>query len=200
MYICYLIMDRRKYLAGVSAGLFGGVSGCFQESNGAMHLSLINVDGSLDPLVFSVDVVEDNLTSSTFPLLDISVENTGDETVTWLFTPNAGLPSEVVFPCTGAEPDKLIIGHEGEMSYIQMDDRGCARTDEIDRAQAPHDTELGPGNTLEQRYAIVGDETKIDGKCPPADTYWVECLYYHSNPIEEFGSWGFEIELSPQET
>jgi hypothetical protein len=193
-------MDRRKYLAGVSTGLFGALGGCFHESNVGMRLSLINVDDGLDPLVFSVDVVEDNLTSSTIPLLDISVENTGDETVTWLFAPNAGRPSKVVFPCAGAEPDKLVIGHEDEMSYLQMDDRGCARTDEIDRAQAPVDTELSPGNTLEQRYAIVGDETKIDGKCPPEDTYWVGCLYYHSNPIEEFGSWGFEIELSSQES
>lgn len=212
-------MNRRTVLARASAGLVGGLSGCLSEdvpdsddtsgtetpsnddASTEMRLSLTSVDDGLEPLIFSVTVVEDQLTSSTVPLLDISVENTGDDPVTWLYAPNTGLPSEVVYPCTESVPDKLTIGHEDELTRLLVEDGDCARTErEIDRAQAPKATELGPGNTLEQRYAIAGNEEKIDGHCPPVDTYRVGCMYHHSDPIEEFGRWGFNIELRSQDS
>lgn len=193
-------MNRRKYLACVSAGVAGGLGGCVGESSSGMHLSLVSTDEGPGTLAFDVEMVENRLASSTLPLVDITVENTGEEPETWLFAPTGVSVFEIVFPCTGVTPDKLIIGFEQEVSSLLTDKDSCARTEgEIRRGQAPTEAELAPGRSLEQRYAIAGKSQTLDSPCPPADTYRTECVYLDSDPIEAYGRWGFEFELTPQE-
>jgi hypothetical protein len=205
-------MNRREYLGCASTGLVGGLGGCLFQSNSesnsqSMRLSLVGVDDGPEPLIFSVTVVKDLLTSSTVPLLDISVENTGDEQIAWLYLIGTG-----VFPC--GMSDQLAIDKESVITDVLVEDGDCARMKYEIGGASPTHTELGPGNTLEQRYAIaVGppagaqhpalDGTpaeKIDAHCPPADTYRAGCTFRQPDPIEEFGHWGFEIELSYQES
>lgn len=203
-------MNRRTVLTCAFAGLVGGLSGCLSgripasddqartetlssdDASTGMRLSLTGMDDGPAPLTFDIDVVEGQLTSSTVPLLDISVENTGDETVTWLHAPAVG-EDEIVFPCQLATPDKLTIGFEAEVNRLLVDDAGCARTEtELDRGDVPVEAELPPGDALEQRYAIAGYEPKLADACPPEERYRFDC------PYEDHGQWGFEIELVSQ--
>lgn len=206
-------MNRRAVLAYASTGFVGGLSGCLSgsipvgddesetetpgsaDTNTDMRLSLTSMDEGPGPMTFDIDVVEDQLTSSTVPLLDISVENTGDEKATWLYRPTVGENEDLAFPCERATPDKLTIGLEPEVTRLLVDDVGCARTEtELDRGDVPLEAELVPGEAVEQRYAIAGYEPKLDGACPPAETYRIDC------PYEDHGRWGFEIELMARES
>lgn len=205
-------MNRRTVLTCAFAGLGGGLSGCLNEgtpagddtsgtetpsnddANTDMRLSLTGVDDGPGPLSFDIDVVENQLTSSTMPLLDISVENTGDDRATWLHAPAVG-EDEIVFPCQRATPDKLTVGFEAEVLRLLIDDVGCARTEtELDRGASPLEAELAPGDTLKQRYAIAGFEPTLDDVCPPEEKYRFDC------PYEDHGRWGFEIELTAQDS
>jgi len=204
-------MNRRAILACASAGLAGGLGGCLNESspsreesspetassddaNPGMRLSLTSVDDGPGALAFEVDVVEDQFTSSRMPLLDIAVENTGDETATWLHAPAVGEDfDEIVFPCQHATPEKIVIGFEAEVLRLLVDDAGCVRTEtELDRGDSPLEAELAPGDTRKQRYAIAGFEPKLTDVCPPDESYRIDC------PYEDHGRWGFDIELLSQ--
>jgi len=192
-------MNRREILVCASAGLGGGLSGCLRggipasddgsetetptsaDASTGMRLSLTGVDDGPAPLAFDVDVVEDRLTSSTMPLLDISVENTGDETATWLHAPAVG-EDEIVFPCQHATPDNLTIGFEAEVNRVEVDDAGCVRTEtELDRGASPVEAELAPGDALEQRYAVAGFAPNLDDVCPPDGSYRTDCPYGSSH-------------------
>lgn len=200
-------MNRREILVCASAGLGGGLSGCLRgdipasddesetetpasaDPTTGMRLSVTGVDDGPAPLAFDVDVIEDRLTSSTMPLLDISVQNIGDETATWLHR-NAVGEDPIVFPCEHATPDNLMIGFEDEVNRVKVDGAGCVRTEtELDRGASPVEAELAPGDALEQRYAIAGFAPNLDDACPPEGGYRTDC------PYEGHGRWGFEIEL-----
>jgi hypothetical protein len=204
-------MNRREILVSASAGLGGGLSGCLRgnipasddesetetptsaDASSGMRLSLTGVDDGLGPLAFDVDVVENLLTSSSVPLLDISVENTGNGTATLLYAPAVG-EDEIVFPCQHATPDKLVVGFEAEVNRLTVDGEGCVRTEtELDRGSSPLIAELAPGDALEQRYAIAGFAPNLNDACPPEESYRFDC------PYQDYGRWGFEIELMFQE-
>lgn len=204
-------MNRREILVYASAGLGGGLSGCLngrvpasddesgtETANSAdatgMRLSLTSMDDGPGPLAFDVDVVEHLLTFSSTPLLDISVENTGNETATLLYAPAVG-EDEIVFPCQHATPDKLVVGFEAEVNRVTVDGEGCVRTEtELDRGSSPLVAELAPGDALENRYAIAGFAPNLNDVCPPEESYRFGC------PYQDYGRWGFEVELMAQES
>lgn len=150
-----------------------------------MTLSLDAVDDDPEPLSFEIDVIGDQLTDTTFPTLDIAVENAGDRTATW-----HQAQKEFVFPGRSTTPDGLAIGLEGEVTGLANDEEGCARVEfGIGRDSVEIETNLDPGDAFEQRYAIIGVDEHLDGRCPEPNTYRTEYEY------GDHGTWGFEFRL-----
>lgn len=194
-------MNRRTVLASASVCLAGGVSGCLgglrsggdDEPEVRMRLSVTGVGDGPGPLAFRVDVVDDRLTASTVPVVDITMTNTGDEQVKWLHTSTGvGSISEIVFPPTETMPDKLTLELEEEVTGQLVGDEDCARTEDgIRRGQAPHDAWIGAGEVFGQRYAIAGNDQKLMGSCPPKTSYRARDNY------GGVGTWSFRFELLP---
>jgi len=72
-----------------------------------------------------------------------------------------------------------------------VDGGECVRVERgIGRDDVAITTELVPGDSLEQRYGIAGDEMGLNGRqCPPEETYRTEYRY------GDHGTWGFEFSL-----
>jgi len=200
-------MNRRRFLAITLAS--GGIvlTGCVEagddtreSSDGktqnavtsscdpgqALTLCLESIDEAVSPLSFDVDVINDQLTETDVPVLEIRVANTGTETATW-----TQAMDEFAFPARTTEPGYLAIGLEEEIEMQAVDGGECVRVERgIGRDDVAITTELAPGDSLEQRYGIAGDERGLDGRqCPPDETYRTEYRY------GDHGTWGFEFTL-----
>lgn len=150
-----------------------------------MTLAIGEVDDDPHPLSFDLDMISDKLSETEIPRLDITVENTGDDTATWTQT-----GSEFAFPSRGTD-DGISIGLENEIAGALMDADGCARTEfGIERDDITITTELEPGESIEQRYAMAGSDVNLDDACPPTGSYRADYQY------DQIGTWGFEFQLT----
>lgn len=193
-------MNRRTAFTRASLGLVGCLSGCLgwgggDRANEGMRLSLATVDDGPEPLAFEIDVTADRLRAHEVPKLAITVENTGEETVSWAQADStSGRTPGIVFPSRKTTPDELAIGLKPEIAERLVEHGNCARIEaEIDRTGVPTVTELDPGDELRQRYAVAPREQTLNGDCPSIDTYRAEWEY------DDYGIWGFEMSLSHQE-
>ena len=172
-------MDRRKFLVGVGSTGIVGLSGCINaitdasgpNTNGSgespMHLSLTSVDDAPEPLSFEVTVSNDQLSTRDVPIVEIAVENTGNETVSWSY---GGGVSNLPFPqgVHNSEIGGIVIGLEEEVRAQLMDiSGGCARVDQFTQADAIKNTTLEANNQIKRSYAIAGVGGELSGNCPP---------------------------------
>ena len=205
-------INRRRLLAGLlSAGTLG-LSGCIGDTsrepgegssddgdgdrNGgsdddsvAMTLTLVKSDDDPGPLAFAIDVRDDQLTKTSFPTVDISVENVGDERVEWGY---GGSVQDLPVPQgrDDSDPEGLVIGSEGNVERQLMDDEdGCARVEYFDVDDGWVDVALDPGDEIGETYGISGIDSRLEEECPPPGTYRFEFEF------GDHGDWGFELRL-----
>ncbi|WP_293032163.1 hypothetical protein [Natronococcus sp.] len=183
-------MNRRTVLAGVGSVVGLSASGCLggatdaHETDPEMTLSIASVDDDPEPLSFGIEPVEEALSETDVPTLDIAVENEGDEPATWTQS-----QSEFAFPQRQVT-DELEVGLEDEVAAAVLDDGGCARIERgIARDDVKVETVLEPGDAIEQRYAVAPVDEELGDSCPEPGTYRVAHEY------GEHGTWGFELEL-----
>ena len=145
----------------------------------ARRLSLVSVDNDPFPLSFDIEVITEEWSDTEVPTLDIAVDNLGNETTTWT---QSG--SEFAFPQRHVE-DGIGIGLQSEVTPGLLDRDGCARMEYgVGRDDVVVTTELAPGDSIEQRYAIAGVDSDLDEACPPSGTYRAEYVY------GDLGEWG----------
>lgn len=192
-------MNRRKFLIGVGGTGIAGLSGCISAitdasgPNGSgespMRLSLTNVDDAPETLSFEVTVSNDQLSTTDVPIVEITVKNTGDETVSWSY---GGGVSNLPFP-QGVHDSKtggLVLGLEEEVRAQLIDaSSGCARVDQFTQADAIKNTTLEAGEQTKRSYAIAGVGGELSGNCPPPGDYRME------EDIGEYGTLGFNFTL-----
>ena len=194
-------MNRRKVLVGVGSTGILGLSGCINALTGAsdpnangsgespMHLSLTSVDDAPKPLSFEVTVSNDQLSTTDVPIVEITVKNTGDETVSWSYgggVSNLPFPQGVHDPATGG----VILGLEEEVRAQLMDiSSGCARVDQFTQADAIKNTTLEANTQVKRSYAIAGVAGELSGNCPPSGEYRMEY------ELGDFGMVRFEFKL-----
>ena len=151
----------------------------------ARRLSLTSVDENLGPLSFDIDLINEEWSDTEMPTLDIAVKNWGDETVTW-----TQAEAEFAFPQRHVD-DGIGIGLESEVTAGLLDRDGCVRMDYgVGRDDVVVTTELEPGDSIEQRYAIAGVDKDLIEACPSPGTYRAEYVY------GDLGEWGFDFELT----
>lgn len=194
-------MNRRKLLAGVGSTAIVATSGCISaitdasglNTNGSgespMSLSLISVDSAPEPLSFEVTVSDHQLSTTEVPIVEITVKNTGDETVSWSY---GGGVSNLPFPqgVHDAETGGLVIGLEDEVRAQLIEaSSGCARVDQFVQADAIKNTELKASEQTKKSYAIAGVGGELSGNCPPPGEYRME------EQIGDYGTLGFNFTL-----
>lgn len=154
------------------------------ETSSSMTLSLESVADDLEGLSFSIAVISEELSETEVPTLGIAVENTGTERAMW-----TQAQSEFAFPQRYVD-DSIEIGLKREVTARLLDEDGCARMEDgIARDDVTVTTQLDPGDSIEQRYAIAGVSNELADPCPATGTYQVEYVY------GDHGQWGFEFEL-----
>lgn len=196
-------MKRRRLLAGIGGSAFVAASGCLggvfggsgSNRNGTdgstpMTLSLISVDSAPGPLSFEVTVSSDRLSATAIPILDIAVENAGDETVSWSY---AGQVSDLPLPqgIHDSRTDGLVIGLREEVQAQLIDAAdGCSRVEQFVRADGVKNTVLESGERIERSYAVAAVDGNLEGTCPEPGDYRME----HDLGGQEV--WGFEFQLA----
>jgi len=154
------------------------------ETYSSMALSLESVADDLEGLSFNTDVISNKLSETEVPTLGIAVENTGTERATW-----TQAQSEFAFPQRYVD-GSIGIGLKKEVTARLLDEDGCARMEDgIARDDVTVTTQLDPGDSIEQRYAIAGVSNELADPCPSPGTYRVGYVY------GDHGEWGFEFEL-----
>ena len=154
-----------------------------------MRLSLTGVDDGPEPLSFEVTVSDGQLSTTNVPMVEIAVENTGDETVSWSY---AGSVSDLPFPqgVHDSETGGIVLGLREEVRAQLMDvSGGCARVDQFARADAIESTALEANDRVERPYAIAGVGGELSGTCPPPDEYRME------RELGDVGIVGFEFDV-----
>lgn len=188
-------MNRRKLLSIASGSNVALIIGCVgNEQNGEetndvqqeekRFLSLYSVDENLEMLSFNIDFIEQELSERKMPRLHIAVENKGDEIVSW---EQSGY--DYAFPGISTEPPGLAIGYEDTVSHLVLDEPGCLRVIGIEKDSVIVETKLEPNEKIDDIYGVVGSESRLEGTCPSPGVYRSEWEY------EEYGVWGFEIEV-----
>lgn len=189
-------MNRRKFLAGAGSTAIAAVSGCISaitDASGSgespLNLSLISVDNAPEPLSFEVTVLNDRLSTTEVPVVEIAVKNTSDETVSWSY---AGGVSDLPFPQGVHDSDTggLVIGLEDEVrAQLVEASSGCARVDQFLRADGIENTVLKAGEQPKSSYAIAGVDRELHGACPTSGEYRME------HDLGDYGTWGFNFKL-----
>lgn len=195
-------MNRRRVLVGIGGSAIVAASGCLERvmdsgSNGdasddpePLGFSLRSVDSAPEPLSFEITVSNDQLTVTAMPELEIAVENTGTDSVSWSYAGGvSNLPLQQGIH--DSEAGALVIGltKEVESQLLDVSD-GCARVDQFLRADAIKNTALESGDRIQESYAIVGVERNLEGTCPTPGEYRLE------QDLGEYGTWGFDFELA----
>ena len=154
-----------------------------------MHLSLTGVDDAPEPLSFEVTVSNDQLSTTDLPIVEVAVQNTGDETVSWSY---GGGVSNLPFP-QGVHDSKsgvIVLGLEEEVRAQLLDvSGGCARVDQFTHADAIKNTTLEANNQVKRSYALAGVGGELSGNCPAHGEYRME------HDLGDVGMVGFEFKL-----
>ena len=194
-------MNRRKFLAGAGSTVIVAVSGCISaitdaigpNTNGSgeppMYLSLTSVDNAPEPLSIEVTVSKNQLNTTEVPIVEITVKNTSDETVSWSY---AGGVGDLPLPQGGHDTDTrgLVIGLEDEVRAQLIDaSSGCARVNQFVRADGIKNTVLKAGEQTKRSYAVAGVAGELNGDCPNPDEYRLE------HELGDLGMWGFGFKL-----
>ncbi|ELY54142.1 hypothetical protein C491_20162 [Natronococcus amylolyticus DSM 10524] len=185
-------MNRRTVLAGVGTALGLSASGCLGEATDAtdasdpeMTLSLGSMDDDIDPLSFEIESLEEGLSETDVPTLEIAVENVGDEPATWTQS-----QSEFAFPQRRVT-DELEIGLADEVDAALLDEEGCARLERrIARNDVEVETVLEPGDAIKQRCAVAPVDEELTDSCPDRGTYRTAHEY------DEHGTWGVRARVT----
>ena len=181
-------MDRRGFLAGVGGSCLTAMSGCLAIDAKATPMSLVSADRDPHPLSFEINLLDEKLTETGVPKLDIAATNTGTKPVRWSYGGGFG---DLPFPeRVYSEDDSLVIGLE-EHIQSQLTDtaRGCARLKHFSAANGIQKTDLEPAETITKRYAIAGIAGNYKGVCPEPGSYRME------HGLGDYGKWGFKIKL-----
>ena len=191
-------MNRRAALVYICSATIPLTAGCLGtnetpgesdlnengETSSSMTLSLESVADDLEGLSFNIGVISDELSEAEVPTLDIGVENTGTERATW-----RQAQSEFAFPQRYIN-DGIEIGLREEVTARLRNEDRCARMEDgIAQDDVAVTTQLDPGDSIEQRYAIAGVSNELADPCPSPGTYRVGYVY------GDHGEWGFEFEL-----
>jgi len=200
-------MRRRMVLASIAGASLPLTAGCLgdddyvppedcvtlaDETGGSdegdgLQLSSIELDETPEPLCVEVAIRSRQLTANTYPLLTVRVENAGSETVSWSQVGSAALS----FPTRATTERVLLLGTEPTLESTQLLTETCIqKPGRVGRDGLEMDVSLDGGETLEQRYGIVGNNNVLAGECPPRETYRAEYEY------GDVGTWGFEFELT----
>lgn len=184
-------MERREVLTVMGSLGTVAVSGCLGSATGnnSRSLTITTVDQPPEPLSFEVSVSEAELSSETMPTLEISAENTGEDTVSWPYTGQIG---NLPFPQGrhDASNGVLVIGLQEEVRAQLMDvSDGCSRVNSFLTADGIQTTSLGSGDRVRETYATVGVNQELNGNCPDTGTYRME------NEMGDLGTWGFKFRL-----
>ncbi|WP_143825106.1 hypothetical protein [Natrinema ejinorense] len=183
-------MNRRGFLAGVGGSCLTAMSGCFATDVGRTPqvLSLASVDCDPEPLSFEITLLDEKLTETDVPKLDITVTNLGKKPVGWTYGGGFG---ELPFPeRVYSEDDNLVIGLEEHIQSQLLDtSRGCARLKHFSAANGFQKTSLEPAETITNRYAIVGIAGNYKGVCPEPGSYRMK------HGFGDYGKWGFKVKL-----
>lgn len=130
-------------------------------------------------------MLTDRLTATEFPAFDVTVGNGGTGTATW-----SQVGTEHAFPTQRTTEDVLVIGTEQEIDEYLIDGVDCAQMGgSPQREETLVETRLEPGESISQRYVVVGNNNVLVGECPASGTYRAESEY------DGIGEWGFEFEL-----
>lgn len=190
-------MHRRTVLASAGAGLTASLSGCITSLvAGDDGFTVVNIQQFDDPepLALDVEIVEDRMTADRLPILEITVENTGDEVVS---VPQPGNFPESAILHNVCEPADLGVtkkiwpldGEDTDRERFGRD--GCVITSQvvIPLGRFSHDFE--PGEIMTAEFRIFGNKAEdgLDGDCPETGTYQVEKRYHDEK------TWGFEFDL-----
>lgn len=175
-------MDRRALLAYATVPTVIGLAGCIGDDDDDDSSNAGNDDGepvlelqNLQPddhperASVTVEILEDQLTEDTFPTVEITVENTGDEPIDmdWQdppFTP----------PWTAEDivPDQLAIYPTEFITENLIDEPGSARIERVETYGDLQQDSLDSGDSMAEEYGIVF----VDGKL--AD--WPDPGEYHA--------------------
>lgn len=184
-------MRRREVLriGAVGAGGFGAgclsVPGRAGEADPLMNLQNLSLDPQPEPLQFSFEIVDPYLTGHDVPVIEISLENTGSETVNIGVSSCPGLP----WHASSVEPDAVGIGPERPEPFENDRAGSCPSVDGIAHCLDVVTVSVNPGDTIEDTRAVYPIAGNFDGPCPPTGTYRTEHLNLPG------GRWGFEFDL-----
>ncbi|WP_143423308.1 hypothetical protein [Halegenticoccus soli] len=185
---CIGTIDKQRELnsGGTNAGGNGSTGGAGESTQ--MEFSIVSADAGPGPVNYDVSVTGSRLGATAIPNLEIAVENTGNESVSWSYTGQTGdlpLPQGV-----HTETGTLVVGLDEEIRNQLMEtDSGCARVDQFVGADGIKNTTLDPGQRRKREYAVVGVDGELSGGCPKASTYRIE------EELGDVGTWGFEFRL-----
>lgn len=132
----------------------------------------------------TIDVLDDRLTTESFPTVRIMVTNRSDEQFRFSWQE----PREPPWMNIDVFPNQLGIYPIQYISENRVDEPGCCRVEQFGRHGDGHRGTLDPGKTLTNKYGIVFVEGKLRD-WPDPGTY----LAPMGTSVGE--RWGFEFEL-----
>lgn len=184
-------MKRRNLLTSTTVLAGTALAGCLSlassDSDPEIHLELTNLqpDPQPDQLTFDIEIANPYLTNDQVPVLDITLENTGTETVEIRGSSSPPLP----WPDVGVDPDAVGIAPETQAESKSVEEGNCPTVEGVWTTLDLRAYRVEPGDVYEDTRAILPIGNNSDGDCPPAGTYRAE------QRMNEDQDWGFGFDL-----
>lgn len=188
-------MHPRRLLASATLPTVIGLAGCIGDADDSN-----SIDGGTDVVLelrdlqphdqpqhasVTIDVLNDLLSEDTFPTLEITAGNSGDEPIDMRWREPRSPPwmDDIIIP------DQLAIYPTEFITENLIDEPGCARIEQVGSYGDRQRDTLDPGETMTAEYGIVFVEGKLRDWPDPGE-------YRVGGGFELVGEpWGFDFKL-----
>lgn len=154
-------------------------------AEGGLMLEAVHLDEQPDTLTMTVEIIEDRLSKDSAPVVEVTMENTGNDPHEIQGTSSQRPP----WPALETDPAHFRFIPTWDVHQSLLDEPGCPRVDNIGVAPDVQTYTIEPEEVLTEEYALAGINGRYEGDCPEAGTYRSEA---HLGLEDE---WGFDLEF-----
>lgn len=150
-------------------------------AEGGLVLDDVRLDEQPMPLRMSVEVIEIRLSEDSAPVVEVTMENTGDEPLE--------IGKHPPWPQRETDPNHFTFVPTRSVHQALLAEPGCPRVRYFGEAAVMSMHTIDPGEISTEEYAIVGIDGRYEGDCPEPGIYRSEARL----GLED--EWGFDLEF-----